>query len=95
LIIIEKFKYIYYLISSIIRGGIIMTHNMTVTIEDELWEEMKKHPDVRWSQVMKTAAKEKLRVLFILEKLAKKTKLTEKEIESFAVRLGKKITDRR
>lgn len=71
-----------------------MTHNMTVTVEDPLWEEMKKHSDIRWSVVMKEAAKEKLRALAMLERLAKKTHLTEKEMQDFAVKLGKKITSR-
>lgn len=71
-----------------------MTHNLTVTIEDELWCEMKSHPEIRWSSVMKEAAKEKLKALVLLEKLVKKTKLSEKEIEDFAVRLGKKVSAR-
>lgn len=71
-----------------------MAHNLTVTIEDSLWEDMKKHADVRWSAVMKAAAKEKLKALHILEQLTNKTKLSEKEIEAFAIKLGKRITNR-
>lgn len=70
-----------------------MPHNMTVTIEEPLWEKMKKHNEIRWSAVMKGAAKEKLRALEVLEKIAK-THLSEKEIEEFAVKLGKKVTSR-
>mgnify|MGYP001578569673 FL=1 len=55
---------------------------------------MKKHNEIRWSAVMKEAAKEKLRALHILEKLAQKTKLSEKEIESLTVTLGKRVTQR-
>ncbi len=72
-----------------------MTHNLTVTIEDPLWKEMKRHEEIRWSAVMKEAAKEKLRALHILEKLAEKTRLSEEEIEEFAVKLGKKVSGRR
>lgn len=71
-----------------------MAHNMTVTIEDPLWKEMKKHSDIRWSVVMKEAAKEKLRALIVLKRLEKKTYLTEKEMEEFSIKLGKKITNR-
>ena len=46
-----------------------MTHNMTVSIEDPLWDAMKKHSEIRWSIVMKDAAKEKLNALAILERL--------------------------
>ena len=72
-----------------------MAHNMTVTVEDLLWEKMKKHNEIRWSSVMKEAAKEKLKALEILEKLSKKNHFTEKEIEEFAVKLGKKVTSRK
>jgi hypothetical protein len=71
-----------------------MTHNLTVTVEDSLWTEMKQHPEIRWSAVMKEAAKEKLNALVVLERLVKKTKLSEKEIEEFAVKLGKKVSAR-
>lgn len=68
-----------------------MSHNMTVTIEDPLWDKMKKYEDVRWSSVMKSAIKEKLMALEVLDKLMKRSKLTEKEIEDFAIKLGKKV----
>ncbi len=71
-----------------------MPHNLTVTVEDPLWENMKKHNEIRWSAVMKEAAKEKLKALDVLEKLSKKH-LSEKEIEKFAVKLGKEITSRK
>lgn len=72
-----------------------MSHNLTVTIEDSLWTEMKKHHEIRWSAVMKDAAKEKLKAITILDKLAKKTTFSEKELEDFAVQLGKKVSGRR
>ena len=68
---------------------------MTVTVEDPLWEEMQQHPEIRWSAVMKQAAKEKLEALEVLESLAKRSTLSEKEIREFAVSLGKKVTTRR
>jgi tRNA A37 threonylcarbamoyladenosine modification protein TsaB len=68
-----------------------MAHNMTVTVEDPLWKDMKKHSEIRWSVVMKDAVKEKIRALEVLNKLMKKSKLSEKEINKFAVNLGKKI----
>jgi hypothetical protein len=64
---------------------------MTVTVEDELWNEMKRHHEIRWSAVMKDAAREKLKALAILQRLAKKTHLSEKEIEKFAIELGRKV----
>ncbi len=71
-----------------------MPHNLTVTVEDELWKEMKKHSEIRWSAVMKEAAREKLEALELLKKLVSKTFLSEKEIEKFALKLGKRVTNR-
>lgn len=84
----------YYVNSRILREGELMTHNLTVTIEAPLWQAMKCHPEIRWSAVMKDAAKEKLQALAVLERLVKKTRLSEEEITEFAVKLGKKISAR-
>jgi hypothetical protein len=72
-----------------------MTHNLTVTVEDPLWEEMKKHQDIRWSVVMKEAAREKLKALTVLDRLTKKSKISEKEMEEFAIKLSRKINKRK
>lgn len=72
-----------------------MTHNMTVPIDNSLWDEMKKHSDVRWSVVMKDAAREKLKALTVLKNLEKKSRLSEADIENFSVMLGKKVSKRR
>ena len=71
-----------------------MPHNMTVTIEDPLWEKMGKHEEIRWSAVMKDAIKSKLKALIVLDKLVKGSKLSEKEIEDFSIKLGRKVNNR-
>ena len=71
-----------------------MSH-ITFSIPNKIHNEMKKHPEIRWSAVMKKAAKEKLHALVVLERFAKKSKLSEQEIHEFAIKLGKKITDRK
>ncbi len=68
-----------------------MPHNMTVTIDDTLWKKMKKHPEMRWGAVMKEAAREKAEALDVLKMAVEKNKLSEKEIEEFAIMLGRKI----
>lgn len=68
-----------------------MPHNMTVTIEDPLWRDMKNHNDIRWSAVMKEAVKERLKALHVLNNLMNATKLSEEEINDFSIKLGKKI----
>ena len=72
-----------------------MPHNMTVTVEDNLWDEMNKHKEIRWSAVMKEAVREKIKALVVLNRLMEKAKLSEKEIEEFAVSLGKSVSKRK
>lgn len=72
-----------------------MPHNMTVTIEDPLWERMKECKDVRWSVVMKEAVKRKINALAVLEKMASTNILSEEEITRLAVKLGKKVSGRK
>ena len=67
-----------------------MSHNMTVTIDEPLWKEMKKHSEIRWSAVMKEAARRKLEALKALEQIAQNSKLSEKEIEEFVMELLEK-----
>ncbi len=72
-----------------------MAHNLTVTVEDDLWTEMRKHEEIRWGAVMKEAAKEKLKALLVLERLSSKSRLTEKDIKKMSVDLGKEIVGRK
>ena len=68
---------------------------MTVTIEDPLWADMRKHNEVRWSSVMKEAVRNKLKALEVLKRLESSSMLSEKDINEFAVKLGRKITNRK
>ena len=71
-----------------------MPHNMTVTIEESLWKEMKEHPEIRWSVVMKKAARCKLKAFKVLKRLSEDSKFSEEEIENISIKLGKIITGR-
>jgi len=78
-----------------VREVFIMTHNMTVTVEDNLWNEMQRYPEIRWGTVMKEAARQKLKALLVLQRLAARSTFTDKEIQEISVKLGKKITGRK
>ncbi len=67
---------------------------MTVTIDDELWAAMQKHDDIRWSVVMRRAIRDRLEALAALETVARKSALSEDEIERLSIDLGKKINRR-
>jgi hypothetical protein len=57
--------------------------NMTLSIPDTVHAEMKHFSEVRWSEVARKAIIEKLESLQLAEKLAMKSRLTQKDVEEF------------
>jgi len=55
--------------------------NMTLAIDNETMERMKKHPEIKWSSVVRTVIKQRLEDFEVAEKLAQKSFLTEKDVE--------------
>lgn len=63
--------------------------NMTLAVPDELMAVMKKHKEIKWSQVAREALEEKANELELMDKLLANSKLTEKE----AIEIGRKIKE--
>lgn len=61
--------------------------NMTISISEELSEIIKKHRQIRWSEVARRAMHIYAKKLAILDKLLEDSEMTEVE----ALELGKKI----
>ena len=57
--------------------------NITLSVPDNIRKQMKHFSEVRWSEVARKAIIERLEILQLAEKLAQKSKLTEKDIEKF------------
>ncbi|MFW6014508.1 MAG: hypothetical protein ACOCQG_05005 [Candidatus Nanoarchaeia archaeon] len=57
--------------------------NMTLSIPNEIQDDMKQFSEVKWSEVARKAIVEKLETLKLAESLAKKSKLTKKDVEDF------------
>ncbi len=68
--------------------------NMTLAIPDEVQKEMKKFPEIRWSEVARRAIVEKVRILARAEELASKSKLTEKDAEILSKKIKRAATKR-
>jgi hypothetical protein len=64
--------------------------NMTLSIPEELHREMRKHKDVRWSEVARRALNRELQRMQIYDRLLKDSQLTEKD----ALELGRAIRRR-
>ena len=64
-----------------------MMTNMTLAVPEELHNIMKKHKDVKWSEVAREAIWQKARKLELMDKLLAKSKLTEQD----ALEIGRKV----
>ena len=53
--------------------------NVTIAVPEGLHRVMKRHPEIKWSEVARQAMWEYARKLEILDKIAIKSKLSEKE----------------
>lgn len=63
--------------------------NMTLAIPEELMAIMKKHRELRWSEIAREALWDKAKELELMDKLTAKSKLTEKD----AIEIGRKINE--
>lgn len=63
--------------------------NMTLALPDNLHSTMKKHPEIKWSEVARQALWNEARKREIVEKILSKSKLTEKD----ARKIGEKIKE--
>jgi len=61
--------------------------NMTLAVPEELHKIIKKHTEIRWSEVARRAMQEQATRLEILDSITAKSKLTAKDAEE----LGNKI----
>ena len=68
--------------------------NITLSIPDELHEKMKEHSELRWSEVARKAIINRLETLRLAEGLAKKSKLTEKDVKEFSSKIKSLATKR-
>ena len=55
--------------------------NMTLSIPSELYGIIKKHNEIKWSEVARRAMWQQARKLQIMERLVSKSRLTEKDVE--------------
>ena len=63
--------------------------NMTLAIPAELMAVMKKHKEIKWSEVAREALAEKADDLKLMDQILSKSKLTDKD----AIEIGRKINE--
>mgnify|MGYP001301748994 CR=1 FL=1 len=65
--------------------------NLTLAIPDDLHERMKMHSEIRWSEVVRKSIAQKVELLEVMDKIAKKSKLTNKEVNEIAHKINKDV----
>ena len=67
--------------------------NVTLTIPEDLREEIKRHKEVNWSAVARKAMEEHLKKLHIAEAISNKSRLNKKDIEELDKLVKKGIAE--
>ena len=61
--------------------------NITLSVPDDIHEDMKHFSEIRWSEVARRAIIDKIETLRLAESLAKKSKLSEKDVKEFSKKI--------
>ena len=68
--------------------------NITLSIPDNIHKDMRQFSEVKWSEVARKAIIQKLETLHLAESLAKKSKLSEKDVTEFSDKIKSLATKR-
>ncbi len=66
--------------------------NMTLSVPKDLHQRMRKFSEVRWSEVARKAIQKRVEDMETLEKIASKSKLTEKDAKEIASKINRAAT---
>ncbi len=65
--------------------------NVTLSIPKDLHEKMKKHSEIRWSEVVRKSISEKIEDLDMMDRLTKKSKLTQADVDELAHKINREV----
>ena len=65
--------------------------NVTLSIPEALHEKMKKHSEIRWSEVVRKSISEKIEDLEVMDKLTKRSKLTQADVDEIAEKIDSEV----
>jgi predicted CopG family antitoxin len=68
--------------------------NITLSLPDDLHERMKRMSDIKWSEVARRAIEQKVNDLETLNKLASKSRLSDKDIEEISKKIKSSAANR-
>lgn len=67
---------------------------ITVNVDDALKEQMKKHPEINWSEVTRQAIRERIEKLELIDELTAESELTEADVDELAAKINESARKR-
>jgi hypothetical protein len=61
--------------------------NITLALPDDLQGRMRKHSEIRWSEVVRKSIASKIELLDAMEKIGRKSKLTKKDVDVLSAKI--------
>ncbi|WP_297190930.1 hypothetical protein [Thermococcus sp.] len=68
--------------------------NMTISVPDDLYEIMKKHREIKWSEIARRAMWEYAKKLELLDSLLENSELTDEDVSELAKKIKNGIAER-
>ena len=65
--------------------------NVTLSLPDDLHDKMKRHSEIRWSEVVRKSIREKVDLLDAMDKIVKKSKLTKKGVDFISRKINREV----
>ena len=65
--------------------------NITLALPDDLQEKMRKHSEIRWSEVVRKSIAQRIELLEMMDKIAKKSKLTQKDVDEISRKIKREV----
>ncbi|GAB7018333.1 hypothetical protein [Halostagnicola sp. A-GB9-2] len=62
--------------------------SITVNVDDDLKDQMEKHPEINWSEVTRQAIQEKIETLEMMDELTNESELTERDVQEIANKIN-------
>ena len=70
---------------------VINMPNITLAVPEELHNKMKRHTEIRWSEVVRKIISEKIEDLDMMDKLTRNSKLTQKDVNGISERIDSDV----
>ena len=65
--------------------------NVTLSIPEDLHEKMKKHSEIRWSEVVRKSISEKIDDLEVMDRLTRRSRLTQADVDEIAHKVNRDV----